>query len=449
MNGSGIGLARGPLLNAFLFQVFNTSSFYLIMGMPMMLYFKKLGASATVLGVLACLAALLNIFQIPAARFVEKIGYRSFVLRGWASRSVMIGAIALVAGLPLPMDVSSRQIFVIFLLFLFNTARGISLSGYLPWISAIVPETVRGRFLTIDQAASQTALLLTVSLTGWFLGHTNSPQSFGLLFAASMVLAGFSLIFLRRIPDTPTSKYTSEEGVPWRTMLGHPPFLRLLIFHSIMMLAMSGGGLIFIPFARDQFGCTDSKFMVLQLIWGVFYILTSLWAGKILDRAGSRPVLFLAGFILALHWVGWGSVAAHLLPFNWKTILLQQTTAGIGLALYNSAHMRLLMGTVPSMGRSHFFALFSVAASLVAGLAPLGWGLLTDALQSVHFGIEPQINGFVILYGVLVLILLPGMIALRSVHESKASTTEELLRELVLETPWKSITRWWNRRALS
>lgn len=449
MNGSGIGLARGPLLNAFLFQVFNTSSFYLIMGMPMMLYFKKLGASATVLGVLACLAALLNIFQIPAARFVEKIGYRSFVLRGWASRSVMIGAIALVAGLPLPMDVASRQILVIFLLFLFNTARGISLSGYLPWISAIVPETVRGRFLTIDQAASQTALLLTVALTGWFLRHTDSPQAFGLLFAMSMILAGFSLIFLRRIPDTPTAKNTSEEGIPWRAMLGHPPFLRLLVFHAIMMLAMSGGGLIFIPFARDQLGCTDSEFMVLQLIWGIFYILTSLWAGKILDRAGSRPVLFLAGFILAFHWLGWGSVAAHLLPFNWKTILLQQVTAGIGLALYNSAHMRLLMGTVPVMGRSHFFALFSVAASLVAGLAPLGWGMLTDALQPVHYGREMQINGFVILYAVLVVILLPGMIALRRVHESKAATTEELLRELVLETPWKSITRWWNRRALS
>jgi MFS family permease len=183
------------------------------------------------------------------------------------------------------------------------------------------------------------------------------------------------------------------------------------------------------------------------LIWGIFYILTSLWAGKILDRAGSRPVLFLAGFILAFHWLGWGSVAAHLLPFNWKTILLQQTTAGIGLALYNSAHMRLLMGTVPAMGRSHFFALFSVAASLVAGLAPLGWGLLTDALHSFRYGAEIQINGFVILYGLLVVILLPGMIALRNVHESKAATTEELLRELVLETPWKSITRWWNRRA--
>ena len=82
MKEGGFGLARGPLLNAFLFQIFNTSSFYLIMGLPMMLYFKKLGASATVLGVVAALGALMNIFQIPAARFVERVGYRTFVLRG-------------------------------------------------------------------------------------------------------------------------------------------------------------------------------------------------------------------------------------------------------------------------------------------------------------------------------------------------------------------------------
>jgi len=165
-----------------------------------------------------------------------------------------------------------------------------------------------------------------------------------------------------------------------------------------------------------------------------------------LDRVGSRPVLSLAAFIFAIHWLGWGAVAAHLMPFQWGPILFQQATAGIGLALYNSAHMRLLMGTVPAMGRSHFFALFSVAASLVAGLAPLGWGLLTDALHGVKFGTEIQVNGFVILYVVFVMILIPAMLALRRVEESKAASTEELIRELVLETPWKSITRWWNRR---
>ena len=448
MKESGFGLARGPLLNAFLFQVFNTSSFYLIMGLPMMLYFKKMGASATVLGVVAALGALMNIFQIPAARFVERIGYRKFVLRGWVSRSLMIAGVALVVSLPLRVDQATRQILVLFLLFLFNIARGISLSGYLPWISAIVPESVRGRFLTMDQAASQAALLLTVALSAVYLQEVDSPAAFGALFAVSLVLAGLSLFYLKKIPDAPISPAVREGGeeVPWKAMIQHGPFLKLVIFHAIMMLALSGGGLIFIPFARDQLGCSDSKFMILHLIWGSVFVLTSLATGKMLDRVGSRPVLGLAAFIFGIHWLGWGAVAAHLVPFQWGPILFQQATAGIGLALYNSAHMRLLMATVPAMGRSHFFALFSVAASLVAGLAPLGWGLLTDALQTVKFGTVFQVNQFVILYVTITLILIPAMVALRKIQEERASTTEELLRELVLESPWRSITRWWNRR---
>lgn len=67
---------------------------------------------------LACLAALLNIFQIPAARFVEKIGYRNFVLRGWTSRSLLIAGLVLVAVLPLSIDNFSRQALMLFLLFL-------------------------------------------------------------------------------------------------------------------------------------------------------------------------------------------------------------------------------------------------------------------------------------------------------------------------------------------
>ena len=353
------GLVRGPLLNAFLFQVFNTSSFYLVMGLPMMLYFKKLGASATVLGVLACLAALLNVFQIPAARFVEKVGYRNFVLRGWTSRSVLIAGIVLVAVLPAPIDDFSRQALMLFLLFLFNLIRGISLSGYLPWISAIVPEPVRGRFLALDQAASQAALLLTVALTAWYLSFADQPSSFGLLFGASLVLGVASLFYLRKIPDAPTQGSANSGEVPWKAMLGHPPFRQLLGFHAVMMLAMSGGGLFFVPFARDHFHCSDSLFMVLHLMWGTVFVLTSLRAGRWLDRMGSRPVLGLCVVVMGIHWLGWGAVAAHLLPFTWGTFVLQQATAGIGLALYSSAHLRLLMGTVPAMGRSHFFALIS------------------------------------------------------------------------------------------
>ena len=125
---------------------------------------------------------------------------------------------------------------MLFLLFLFNLIRGISLSGYLPWISAIVPEPVRGRFLALDQAASQAALLLTVALTAWYLSFADQPSSFGLLFGASLLLAAASLFYLRKIPDAPTQGAASSEEVPWKAMVEHPPFRQLLIFHCVVML---------------------------------------------------------------------------------------------------------------------------------------------------------------------------------------------------------------------
>jgi hypothetical protein len=53
--------------NAYAFQVFNTTSFTIVVGMPMILFFKSLEVSATVLGIVIALPALLNVLQIPAA----------------------------------------------------------------------------------------------------------------------------------------------------------------------------------------------------------------------------------------------------------------------------------------------------------------------------------------------------------------------------------------------
>ncbi|MGA2604401.1 MAG: hypothetical protein ABSG14_09245, partial [Verrucomicrobiia bacterium] len=109
---------------AYGFQVFNTVSFTIVLSTPMILYFKKLGASATVLGIVLALPALMNILQIPAAQFVEKIGYRAFVLWGWTVRSAFLLGIAGVAMLPEKIDSPTRMALLLFLLFAFNASRG-------------------------------------------------------------------------------------------------------------------------------------------------------------------------------------------------------------------------------------------------------------------------------------------------------------------------------------
>ena len=74
------------LNNAFLFSAFNALSFQIVLASPMILYAKSLGASATVIGIIAGMMPLLVIFQIPAASHINRIGYRRFVLGGWSTR---------------------------------------------------------------------------------------------------------------------------------------------------------------------------------------------------------------------------------------------------------------------------------------------------------------------------------------------------------------------------
>src|SRR3954468_23987822 len=84
------------LHNAFLFSMFNALSFQLVLGSPMVLYAKKLGASATTLGIIAGMMPLLVIFQIPAANHIYRVGFKRFVYAGWGTRVVFIFAMAAV-----------------------------------------------------------------------------------------------------------------------------------------------------------------------------------------------------------------------------------------------------------------------------------------------------------------------------------------------------------------
>ena len=55
--------------------MFNALSFQVILGGPMVLYAKSLQANATILGVVAGMLALLTIRQMPAAAYLDRIGY--------------------------------------------------------------------------------------------------------------------------------------------------------------------------------------------------------------------------------------------------------------------------------------------------------------------------------------------------------------------------------------
>src|SRR5438309_9577119 len=189
------------LHNAFLFSAFNALSYPLVLSSPMVLYAKTLGASATVLGLIAGMMPLLVIFQIPAANYIERVGFKRFVYAGWGTRVAFIFAMALVPLTGGFLDARNRLALIMVLLFCFNLSRGISSCAWLPWITALVPSTLRGRYLARDAGVQNSGSFFTFLIAAASLSGEPKSWQFAVLFAFSALTGAVSLSFLKRIPD--------------------------------------------------------------------------------------------------------------------------------------------------------------------------------------------------------------------------------------------------------
>lgn len=439
------------LNNMFGFQVFNSLSFQIILSSPMLLYAKSLGASATVLGLITGMMPLLVIAQIPAAKHVARVGYRRFIFMGWGTR---VGFIFVLALVPLGGEYLSNPArigLVLFLLFGFNLARGISSAAWLPWVTTLVPDAVRGRYLTREAAFANLGSFGAFLLAASYLGQQSSGEiethRFAALFAFSAVMGAISLTFLRHIPSPPAPEdemRNSREPVPWREIARYAPFRKLLFVNAIFALAMGGVGTFVVDFLKSSGGLSEGRIL---LVSAMSFIggLSSLWVlGSRLDRFGSRPVMqaAMAGWFLIL--TGWVLIAGRVVPAWMELLCTLHFLMGLCGSLFGMAATRLAMATVPVMGRSHFFALYSVISSLTLGLSPVLWGALIDLIRplGVMGWLGAQWNAFSLAFAAMAVVGLVPLPFCRHLVEPQAAKVEDLLRDLFQQP----LVRLWLRR---
>jgi len=436
------------LHHAYLFSIFNAFSYQIVLNSPMVLYAKTLGASATVLGIIAGMMPLLVIFQIPAASHIPRLGFKRFVYAGWGTRVMFIFAMALVPLTGFFLKQETRLALLLMLLFGFNLSRGISSCAWLPWITALVPAPLRGKYLARDSAVQSCASLITFLIAGACLsGQTRSWQFAG-LFAFSAIMGAVSLAFLNRIPDAamPEETRASKGRVPWLEMIRYAPFKKLLC--TLVGYSVAYGGLtaFVVAFLKSQTTLSEGQILLVNssaFLGG----LSSLWLlGSRLDHLGSKPVLTFcfAGWVAVLG--GWVSLSGGVFEVKLVGILVLQFLMGLLAALIQMANTRLAMAIIPVMGRNHFFAIYSTIGNVTLGLAPIGWGLLIDAVGArspVWLGLAW--NRYTVFFAAAALAFTVTLALARRLHEPEAVSMEELLREILIESPQRFWIRFWPR----
>ena len=428
--------------------MFNALSYQIVLFSPMVLYAKTLGASATILGVIAGMMPMLVIFQIPAASYIPRLGFKRFVFAGWGTRVMFIFAMALVPLTGTFLGAGNRLALLLTLLFCFNLSRGISSCAWLPWITALVPASLRGKYLSMDQAVQNAGSFVTTLIGAACLAGATHPWQFAMLFAFSGIMGAVSLSFLKRIPDVeiPEEVRTSKAKVPWNEMINYRPFKKLL--RAVIAFSVAYGGIqaFTVAFLKAEAGMAETKIL---LVTSAAFIggLSSLWfLGSRLDRLGSRPVLSFCFAMWVAVLAGWFSLASHLLTVQVVLVLILQFFMGLLAALVSMSNTRLAMVVIPVMGRNHFFAIYSVANNVTLGLAPVAWGLLIDAVggrSPVWLGV--QWNRFAIFFAAAAVAFLVTLILARCLEEPEAASMEELLREILVESPQRFWVRFWPR----
>jgi MFS family permease len=430
------------------FVLFNALSYQIILNTPMILYAKSLGASATVLGIIAGMTPLLVIFQIPAAKHVGRIGCKRFVFAGWGARTLFVVGMALVPLAGGFLNPASRLALLLANLFAFNLIRGISTCGWLPWISALIPASMRGRYLVRDVACQNLGGVAVFLLAAFVLGEQSEAWRFAVLFGFSAVMAWVSLGSLRRVPEveTPAEGRPSAVPVPWGEIIAYPPFQKLVWMAAGWSVAYGGLTTFVVAFLKTECGMSEYKIMLVTSVSFLGGMTSLVFLGSRLDRLGSKPVLIfsMASWLLIVG--GWIVIAGRVVaPLIWAVLGLQ-FLMGLASSLVAMATTRLALEVVPPMGRDHFFTFYSVAANLTLGVAPVFWGAGIDALQNVHgkwLGMEW--NRFSIFFTAVCLVFLLTLFLCRRLEEARAVRMEELLRDIVQQSPLRYWFRFWPR----
>lgn len=431
-------------VSAHAFQFFNAISFQVMMGAPIIVYAKSLGASSTVLGIIASFTPLMTIFQLPAAQHLERHSYKDFLLMGWGLRTVFIFVVAAVP-MMFFLDAPSKMAVLLSLLFLFNLLRGISSTAWMPWIAALVPEATRGRFLSVDQFFMYGGCLVSLLLSAVVMTGQVDPWEFSLVFLVSAIGGTISLWFIRRIPDAAAdeSRKRSSQKVPWGAMLRYPPFRELIVFNLLFMAVIGSLGVFTVEYLRDESRIDIATILYLSAFSFLGALVVLPVSGPMVDRTGSKPLLRIALTLYALVIAVWFLIAAGVVPCWPAAVAVLNFCSGAASANYNLANVRITMATMPEMGRNHFFALFTVITGLGLGASPVVWGVTLDAIGSyeavtgaLHWGRHS------IYFLALLVIMVVAFAYISRLHESAGSGKDE---PSVIYGRLKRASRFWHR----
>ncbi len=362
-------------------------------GIFLVAFALSLGASNTVIGLLAAIPPLAELIQMPAISLVERLRNRRLICIS-ASLIARLSWIV-VALIPFVFGPAAGIAVLVVSLIFYGSVSAVSHCSWSSWMRDLVPAEILGAFFSKRMALAM-ALGAVLSLCAsifidYWQTHFSVPVTFAysFIFIAGFIAGLIDIWLMARMPE-PLIRVADTPSLfrQVRAAFSDENFSRLISFVGSWNFAVNLAAPFFTVYLLTRVGLDLTLVIILAVLsQGVSVISYQLW-GNIADRYSNKSVLRVAGPLFMLCILGWTFTTMperHLLTLPLLVVLhvlMGLSTAGVTLA---SANIGLKLA--PKGGATSYLATINITNSLAAGIAPIIGGMFVDYFAAAELSL--------------------------------------------------------------
>lgn len=353
----------------------------------------QLGASNTVIGLLAAIPPLAELIQMPAISVVENVRNRRLVCVGTSIVARLFWIV--IALIPFLFGLTAAVPVLIMSLVLYGSISAISHCSWNSWMRDLVPQEILGIFFSRRMSLSLTlgiVLSLVASALIDFIERNPAfppGTAYSIIFLGGSVAGLMGIWYMSRIPE-PLMKEAAK--VPpldqIRSTFRDENFSRLIAFLGAWNFAVNLAAPFFTVYLLVMLDFDITVVIILAVISQIASVLSYGMWGRIADQFSNKSVLRVSGPLFMFCILGWTFTTMptrHLLTIPLLIvlhILMGVSTAGVTLA---SANIGLKLA--PHGGATAYLATINITNSLAAGIAPIIGGMFVDSFKATELSL--------------------------------------------------------------
>lgn len=355
-------------------------------------YALQLGASNFELGLLAAIAPLTQLVQIPAVYLVERLKVRRpisvYMVLSNRTTLFFIGLI------PFLFAFRSQIYALMAALLVLGTLGAISQCAWGSWMRDLIPASKRGTVYSIRMSLAAVVGMVAALLAGYFIDWfrkgvpVNDAYGFSVLFFVAFLAGMWNVSIISAIPEP----RMVSVGTGIFNVISRPfrdeNFRNLMKFLASWNFAVNLATPFFTVYMLKTVGLDMGSVVALTVLsQGTNLAVLRVW-GRFMDRFTSKSVLRVCAplFVTATFlWIFTTMDGRYVLTVPLLVllhVLMGVSTAGTVLGSSNIA-----IKLAPKASSAAYLAASSLVASISAGIAPILGGRFADFFAERHFSL--------------------------------------------------------------